>query len=362
MLVYAQVLGFYHKHLENLILRGEAPVPTHFPLVTVVIPARNEAKNVLNCLEAIFAQDYPNYEVIVADDHSVDQTAAIVCQTKARLILMKDYPSATGVAFKKHAIEAAIAVSNGEIIVTTDADCIVPPQWLTHLVGVMQQKEAVFVAAPVKMQAERSYLSIFQSLDFAILQGITASAVASGFHTMANGANMAYLRTAFEEVGGFAGIDSIASGDDMLLLQKIKQTFPGKIAASNSTASIVTTSTEPTWQQFFRQRIRWASKARLYEDKKMFGVLVLVYVLNVSLLLLMMMSWVSDTNLVVCVLFLFLKTLVEWRFVKSVLSFFGMPELMRWFAVSQPLHILYTVVSGSFGQFGGYQWKGRRVK
>jgi cellulose synthase/poly-beta-1,6-N-acetylglucosamine synthase-like glycosyltransferase len=362
LFVYAQVLGFYHQHLWKLTQVKDSISLTNFPMVTVVVPARNEAKNIKSCLDSIFKQDYPNYEVIVADDHSTDETAELVLQTKARLLYMKDYPSNTHVAFKKRAIEAAIGVATGEIIVTTDADCEVSPQWLTHLVGVMQQKEAVFIVAPVKMKPDGSYLSIFQSLDFAILQGITTASVSAGFHTMANGANMGYLRTVFEEVKGFEGIDAIASGDDMLLFQKIKAVYPNKIAAAYSTESIVTTATEPTLQKFIHQRIRWASKVRLYEDKKMFGVLVLVYLLNVTMLVLMLMSWMSDVHLLICFLFLFLKTLVEWRFVKAVLQFFGMPQLMRWFAVSQPFHILYTVVSGSFGQFGGYQWKGRRVK
>jgi len=362
LFVYAQVLDFYHKHLWKLTQTKTTVTLTYFPLVTVVVPARNEANNILACLDSIFKQDYPNYEVIVADDHSTDETAEIVQQTKARLLLMKDYPSNTKVAFKKRAIEAAISISSGEIIVTTDADCEVTPQWLTHLVGALQQNKAVFVVAPVKMKSDESYLSIFQSLDFAILQGITAASVSAGFHTMANGANMGYFRSAFEEIKGFEGIDNIASGDDMLLFQKIKAMYPGKIAAANSKESIVTTLTEPTLEKFLRQRIRWASKVRMYEDKKMLGVLILVYFLNVTMLGLMLMSWMSDTHLVICLLFIFLKTLVEWRFVKAVLKFFGMPELMRWFAISQPFHILYTVVSGSFGQFGGYQWKGRRVK
>ena len=97
---------------------------TDFPFVTIVVPARNEANNIRACLDSIFKQDYPNYEVIVADDHSTDETAEIVKQTKARLLLMKDYPSNTVVAFKKRAIEAAISISSGEIIVTTDAEII----------------------------------------------------------------------------------------------------------------------------------------------------------------------------------------------------------------------------------------------
>ena len=75
----------------------------------------------------------------------------------------------------------------------------------------------------------KNALHVFQSLDFLSLQGITAASVFSRFHTMCNGANLAYEKKVFEEAGGFNGIDQVASGDDMLLMHKIYLLYPDKV-------------------------------------------------------------------------------------------------------------------------------------
>jgi cellulose synthase/poly-beta-1,6-N-acetylglucosamine synthase-like glycosyltransferase len=332
-------------------------------MVSVIIPARNEEKNIGSCLDSILAQDYPKTytEIIVADDQSTDQTASIVLSKPVKMLNMKDLPEET-IAFKKKAISAAITSSKGELIITTDADCISPQYWISTLVAVQQTTHAVFVVAPVRMRYDNSFLSKFQSLDFAILQGITAASVYGGFHNMANGANLAYTKEAFIAVNGFSGIDDIASGDDMLLMQKISERFPGRIAYAFSRDAIVETLPEPDWKSFFRQRIRWSSKARKYEDKRIFKVLLLVYLLNVCMLILMCISFLSFTHLGIFLLMLLYKTIVEWSFVQKVLRFFQLEKLLAWFPVAQPIHIAYIVVSGLFGQVGSYRWKDRQVK
>ena len=113
---------------------------------------------------------------------------------------------------------------------------------------------------------------------------------------MGNGANMAYSKSAFNEVGGFSGIDNIASGDDMLLVHKISQRYPGRIAYAFTNEAMVETDPEPDLKSFLRQRIRWASKAAKYEDKRIFRVLLLVYAANLSLFILMCMSGTRGPN------------------------------------------------------------------
>jgi cellulose synthase/poly-beta-1,6-N-acetylglucosamine synthase-like glycosyltransferase len=357
--------SFLIRHYQDLFMKippfiAQKPVPEN---VTVIIPARNEEKNIGPCLDAILNQDYPGSytEIIVADDQSNDNTSSVVQSKGVRLISMNNLPEGT-VAFKKAALTAAIAASSGETIITTDADCIAPPDWLSTLIAVKQSTGAVLVAAPVRMRYGRSFLSKFQSLDFAILQGITAASLSGGFHSMGNGANLAYTKDAFNSVGGFTGVDDIASGDDMLLMHKISVKYPAKTAYAFSPDAIVETNPEPDWKSFFRQRIRWASKARKYEDKRIFRVLLMVYLLNLFMLVLMCMSFFSITHFGLFLLMLLYKTGVEWGFVKQVLKFFELQKLMRWFPVAQPFHITYTVISGLFGQSGSYQWKGRQVK
>lgn len=357
--------SFLIRHYQHVFMK----IPVFIPgkpapeKISVVIPARNEENNIGPCLDAILKQDYPTSftEIIVADDHSTDHTAAIVQSSGARLLSMNNLPEGT-VAFKKAALTAAIAAAGGDTIVTTDADCLAPSSWLSTLISAKQSANAVLVAAPVRMSYDRSFLSKFQSLDFSILQGITAASVHEGFHSMGNGANMAYSKNAFIAVNGFSGVDDIASGDDMFLVHKISRKYPGRVAYAFSPDAIIDTKPEPDWISFFRQRIRWASKARKYEDKRIFRVLLLVYALNLSIFVLMCICFLSPTHFSLFILMLIYKTIVEWGFVFHVLKFFRLQKLMPWFPIAQPFHVAYTVISGLFGQAGSYQWKGRQVK
>jgi glycosyltransferase involved in cell wall biosynthesis len=330
--------------------------------VTVIIPARNESANIKACLSALMAQTYPRslIEIIVVDDLSEDDTAEIVKNFPVKLI--RNNPKPGTIAFKKQAIATGISQASGALILTTDADCIVANTWVSTMVNTLQSQRAYMVTGPVKMMPGNQCLSMFQSLDFAILQGITAASVGSGIHDMSSGANLAYIKSFYHEVGGFNGIDDIASGDDMLLMQKFSAQYPGSIGYAFSMDAMVNTKTEPTWKLFLQQRIRWASKATKYKDPVLFRILLLVYAVNLWVVALLVMGLWNRRAFVFGLILMIIKLMIEWRFVQNVLQFFSLLPLMRWFPIAQPLHILYTVVSGFFGQAGGYRWKGRNVK
>jgi cellulose synthase/poly-beta-1,6-N-acetylglucosamine synthase-like glycosyltransferase len=84
---------------------------------------------------------------------------------------------------------------------------------------------------------------------------------------MCNGANLAYPKSVFDEVGGFEGIDFKASGDDMLLLQKIAKKYPNKIVYLKNAEYAVITKAQHTLAAFWHQRLRWASKSADYPQK-----------------------------------------------------------------------------------------------
>jgi cellulose synthase/poly-beta-1,6-N-acetylglucosamine synthase-like glycosyltransferase len=335
---------------------------------SIVIPARDEQANIGACLKSILANQYPShlYEIVVVNDHSTDGTAAVVKglqedHPQLKLINLADHIGVGLNAYKKKAIELAISQTSGDWIITTDADCVVSENWLALFDAYIQQTKVVFVAAPVQFQHTGSFISIFQLLDFMSLQGITAAAVGAGAHSMCNGANLAYQKKAFYEVGQFAGIDQIASGDDMLLMQKMRKAFPGKLGFLFHQGAIVSTLPMPNWKQFINQRIRWASKGTHYQDKSIFWVLLLVYLVNLSLLLLFVIGLINGhlTQLKYLVLF---KTVVELFFLFPVSRFFGQTDQLLYFPIMQPVHICYTVIAGWLGKFGNYQWKGRAIK
>ncbi|MCX6317648.1 MAG: glycosyltransferase [Bacteroidetes bacterium] len=361
-ILYSLLLGYYYRGWRAIPPFTASASPAAVS-ISLIIPARNEEKNIGALLDAIRLQTYPAslLEVIVVDDHSTDNTAAIVnTYSFARLLSLKEDAINS---YKKKALATGIAASTGTLIVTTDADCLPSPQWLATIAAFYTSHKSAFIAAPVTYSHNGSALQIFQAMDFLVLQGITGAAVHYRHLSMCNGANLAYERSVFDEVGGFEGIDHIASGDDMLLMHKIASRYPDRVHYLSAHEAIVTTQPMLTWKSFFNQRIRWASKAGQYNDKRITAVLALVYLFNCCFPALLIWAaiqggvyWLYPAG------FLLGKTLVELPFVTKVAFFFNHTALLRYFFFFQPLHIIYTIISGLLGQLGAYEWKGRKVK
>lgn len=364
-ILYAVLLMAYRYWFSKLSIFKPADtqaVPTKF---SIVIPARNEAANIKACVDSILAQDYPTdaFEIIVMDDFSEDDTAFIVealhqQYPNVHLLKLSDYFKPHELtAFKKKAIEKAVSHAKGDWIITTDADCKVPSKWLSLYNAYILKEQPVFVAAPVMFIKTVGVLNQFQILDFLALQGITAASVGAGKHSMSNGANLAFEKAAFIAVGGYQGVDHIASGDDMFLMHKMKKTLAKPIGYLFHPDAIVLTDAMPSWRQFIMQRIRWSSKARYYDDRSIFWVLLLVYLFNLSFLLMFLLG--DFKSLLIALAF---KTFFELFFLDPVAGFFHKKEELRYFPLYQPIHIVYNIVAGLFGQIKTYTWKGRKVK
>lgn len=370
LLLYTVLILYYRRWFLRLTPYTKAVQWQPVTRFSVIIPARNEEAQIRECVQGILQQQYPAhlFEVIVIDDHSTDATPHIIQELQQMysnlhlLQLSKELQGQQLNSYKKKAIEMAIARSTGDWIITTDADCFMGREWLAVYDAYIQQQQPVFVAAPVMFSRPGNFVGIFQCLDFMSMQGITAAAVSAGVHSMCNGANLAYSKKAFYAVNGFRGIDNIASGDDMLLMHKIKQAFPGKTGYIFSEKAIVSTAPMPDWTSFFNQRIRWASKADKYKDKAVFWVLVLVYLFNAALFFLLITGLFYWPVLGIALGMIAIKTIAELCFLFPVARFFAQRPLLNWFAVMQPFHIVYIIVAGWLGKFGKYQWKGRTVK
>lgn len=345
------------------------------PFISIIIAARNEEKDIGACIQSILNQTYTKdkFEIIVTDDHSTDKTVSIIQSFRNEnitLLHLSDFIDDQRLnSYKKKSIDTALKFAKGELIVTTDADCLAPKKWLETLAGFYQEKSPVFVALPVMFHPPlpsdsflKKLFKIFQSLDFMSLQGITGASVFKNIHAMCNGANLAYRRDVFFEVGGFEGIDDLATGDDMLLMHKIQKRYRKEIMFLKSRDVIVKTQTADTLRDFMNQRIRWASKADRYTDRKITGVLLLVYLLNVWLLILAVISFFNLNALYLFVISGLIKTIIELIFLFPVAGFFNRKKYLWCFLPAQPFHILYTVIAGWLGKFGSYQWKGRKVK
>ena len=381
LLVYITIitlLSLFYFYIMNRYRTGwqSLPVweiPTTFQaktIVSVLVPARNESENILNCIHSILNQDYPNslFEIIVINDHSTDNTAELIAQLnhpQVKLLnlaeLLKEDDETQ--SFKKKAIEIAIAHATGELIVTTDADCIVPKDWLRFFVSYHQKYGSKFIAAPVNFYQEKSLIEKFQSLDFVGMMGITGAGIDQQLMNMCNGANLAYEKKVFNEVNGFEGIDHVASGDDMMLMQKVAEKYPNKIGFIKNKKATVLTLAKPSWTAFLNQRIRWASKSTSYQEWKVTFILAMVFFFCVSIVVnLLLIPFFGNILLIIFVIQLLIKAIADYLLLKEMSNFFDRKDLMKIFWPALFLHLTYIVVVGFLGNLKkDYDWKGRKV-
>ena len=339
--------------------------------VSVLIPARNESDNIQKCVQSVFNQKFPKelLEIIFIDDHSSDDTIAKINQlhlTNIKILELKNFITHRNEtqSYKKKALEIGIQEASGDLIVTTDADCIAPPNWLSLIVSFYEKKNHKFIAAPVNFYDENTLLEKFQSLDFAGMMCVTGAGIHRKFMNMCNGANLAYERAAFYEVNGFEGINHIASGDDILLMQKMAKHYPNQVGFLKNKNATILTKAMPNLSAFINQRVRWASKSGSYTELQIIAILALVFFFCVSIVFNIFLlpffwkeiGWILLTQIVV-------KSIIDFFFLNMMCNFFERKDLMKTFISSQVLHILYIAVIGFLGNVKKeYQWKGRKVK
>lgn len=331
--------------------------------VSIIIAARNEEKTISRCLASILAQDYPTelMEVIVCDDQSDDHT---IIEAKRFLaggkLRNKVIESASNMTGKKKAIEAAIKVASGELIIQTDADCTAEKTWVSMIAGAYLPEKTTMICAPVALIGERNFCDKFQSLELCGLSLLTGAGIKAGVPLMCNGANMAYSRTAFSEIGGFTGIDDIPSGDDTLLLFKMNNRFPGTIKFIKSRNAIVYTHAQPGWTNFFQQRLRWASKGFRGGNFLNTSAGLLVFLANFSLLVSGLLLFLSHSGAESLICSIILKAVIDFLLLSFASKFFDKRRLLSFFPLSELVTVIYISMAGIIAHRAGYRWKGRK--
>lgn len=364
MTVVYVVLVFY-------MLRGWIQIPyfkpqhtVHTP-ISVLIAARNEENNIARTLDCIVNQNFPKelLQIIVVDDHSTDNTAAIVASYASRGVTLLQLNEGDKLnSYKKLAISRAIAQASGEIIVTTDADCRMGTSWLSTVVSYFEETGAYMVSSPVAYSEEKSYFERLQTLEFLYLIGLGAAGIGNKNPTTCNGANLAYRRDLFYEMGGFNGIDNLASGDDELFLHKVAEKYAEKIGFCKSKDAIVYTDAKATLSGFISQRRRWASKSTKYRDKRVVWLGVSIWLFNLSLIAGLIQFIVDLPNVNVLFLVAFgMKVLAELAFIYPLCGLVNRHTLLANLFPLSFIHAVYLVYIGVAGNVGKYDWKGRKV-
>lgn len=329
--------------------------------VSVVVAVRNEEKNLPSLLTSLVNQTYPRdlYEIIIANDSSQDTSADIIreFQQKWPQIILVDVVNRHQVRSpKKNALAQAIAISSGDVILTTDADCLVSQYWVEAMSALFYEETAMvagFSRTRLADWQQAPLVQKFEHFDFLSIFLAAAGAVASRKYFSCSGQNLAYTRQAFQLVGGFSRIGHLVSGDDVNLMQLFRRAGL-RIVYNFSRHSFVTTRPTGSWQQLLNQRIRWASnlKHQIYLNPEFFLYLVACFLFILLPFYLLFCCWWLGLLLIGIRVLADLKFLARGREIflieKNKLKFYP-----YWFLL-QPGYIFLVTLLGLAGAF---RWK-----
>jgi len=227
--------------------------------ISILVPFKNEALNLEILLESILELSYSNFEVILINDHSSDNGALIINtfikrHSATNIQVINQDISISG---KKNAIIKAVSVSKYEFCVQTDADCKLPKDWLSNFNQEFETTDLV-LGNVLGSTTENTFISAYQEIEFYMLEGIKIASTFYGHPLLASGASLGYKKDLFISSKPFEENKHIASGDDMFILQKFKES-KFRIKTLNFQSQVHTRLLN-SWKDIIAQRTRWAAK------------------------------------------------------------------------------------------------------
>jgi len=327
--------------------------------VSILIPFRNEATNLTHLLRSLKAIDYPTelLEVILINDHSSDDFRSIIeTQEKGFPFKITILSLPEGLKGKKSAITAGIDHSSAEIILTSDADCQFPKDWVLRMQAPFEIGHIQLVSGSVVFKAQDFLSNIFQ-MEFSPLIGVGAVSIELGNPTMANGANLAFRRATFEKLNPYQDNLSVPSGDDVFLLQKMKAEYRDGIFFQKE--AVVETLPPKDLKLFFRQRKRWAAKwaASTKWTDRLPGLAVWLFHL---IFLTAIIYSIITAQFFVLLPVLVLKVIAEGYFISLILKSQNKIFRLGYFVLLQLSYSYYVLIFGLSANYGQYIWKERK--
>jgi cellulose synthase/poly-beta-1,6-N-acetylglucosamine synthase-like glycosyltransferase len=332
------------------------------PFVSVIIAARNEEKNIARCLEHLVRQTYSQelFEIIVVNDRSDDATTDIVSEFAAkykRIRCVGITEKSQNISGKKNALSKGIADSKGDILLFTDADCVVKESWIENMVGYFSEDVGAvigFSAIESKTLFER-----WQEYDFLSLMAAACGITNIGFPLAASGQNLAYRRKAFDAAGGFEKVKERISGDDTLMIQLIRKHTAYRIVFASDPGTFNSTQPMDSLTELIHQRSRWASNGTimLQLNPLFFIYLVSVYALHIQLFAGLLLGVIYPSVLIMTVFAWITKLVVDFAVshsgVRVFRKKFSFAIFLLWFILQTPL----ILVVGFKGALGYFKWK-----
>jgi cellulose synthase/poly-beta-1,6-N-acetylglucosamine synthase-like glycosyltransferase len=329
------------------------------PAVSIIIAARDEEKNIGNCLEALSRISYPSdkCEIFIIDDLSTDATADIVRSWQEKipnLTYMKTEGVIHNLQGKANAVAQAIMISKGEIILTSDADCQVPPDWVQNTVR--QYTPEVGCVCGFTLIKTKDVFSGMQLLDWAYLLTIASAGVGWSNPLSAVGNNMSFRRKAYDDVGGYEAV-GFSVTEDFVLFKTIAYKSDWKVRYPVDPDTLVWSEPCANLKEVYHQKKRWG-RGGLEIPALGWMIMSVGFFLNLGLMILPFYG-LSLSALGLGVL---AKFVIDVLLLQYPLRKMGLIGKLKYFFVFELYFFIYlTVLPFVVALTGKVIWKGRKL-
>ena len=280
ILVYAYTLLILFA-LRGWLRKDNSEQSEHsFPFCSIVIAARNESKNIGDTISALLLQNYPAecFEILVIDDHSTDNTLELLKQREQHHENVRVFSAPDDCIGKKQSLRHVLQFAKGDLFLFTDADCSMNENWIESYVAFANDHKGNLYFGNVipQIDSTSSWIEKCVALDFIGILGVQ-NGLANNRHAFScNGANLCITKSFYKNA--YETNESFASGDDVFLLHTAKRIDKASVFFISDPNAAIKTSVPSKLKDFFRQRIRWASKAGGYKDFTAILVALIVYI------------------------------------------------------------------------------------
>lgn len=335
--------------------------------VTVAIPARNEENHIINCLNSLLTPNNIKHieKILVLNDDSSDRTKILVHQMIERYDMIECIDVVRNPeeksSPKKRLITQAVGITKTDWLVLTDADCILPDNWISTMITHANEGSSM-ICGPVEFIEKKNWFSTWQKIEFAGMMQVSAGGIGIGKPTTCNAANMWIRTTDFWAVKGFEGVASIISGDDEFLMHKFHSRNPKSIRYVYSPDAVVKTYSFESFTDFLNQRKRWASKGLLYQSVTYRIFLITIWFYHFMVIFGLVYSFIVPEFFLYYAVFLTVKVWIDTMILNRA-NYFLSKKMKRFqIVLAQFIQSPYIVLAGFLGTFGSYTWKGVRYK
>ncbi len=358
-LLYFTMIVIFITGWRKIITREPVTAIEKLPNVSVIVPFRNEESSLPLLLQSLKQQHYTNFEVLLIDDHSTDNSvnaakSVISSDTRFKIIKLDDEEG------KKAAQREGVKNAQSNFLLFTDADCTLGLNWIQHMVSAMITEKAAFVSSRIEYTETRGFFSKLLYLEFQSLIATGAAAISLNRASLCNGASMAVQKELYPALTEIEGAER-SSGDDIFMMHHLKRKG-GTIVFNASPEASVKTSGPKTFGAFLRQRVRWASKSGSYHDFDSIFQGIIVLFMCIAIITSVLLAFSGVLSWWVPMAVFLTKTGCDFAFLLSYLQHYNKSKYLWYIVPVELLYPIYIIMVGILSLFWHPLWKGRKIR